>query len=267
MSDNEDPNSRRPARPSTPPFRGPAGPAGRSPLTPPTGGNKPVPTQPFAPPGASRPATPAAGSRRRPTPTPPVSTQRREEPTGASGSAYGSPPPASVAATLKSISEFTIVNTPDTAAPPAQAVSSPTLDGGLSPHLAVGSVTEASSQHQGRTSYEPPMATEAEFDYGLDDSVSVVDSLGVNQESREGSRADASGLSEAEGQQADGQQMEVEASRVPMFDSMEVLAADHLDDIARQLRAGELTVPHIDASAGTPAVLAAVLAALLAPSR
>lgn len=150
MSDNEDPNARRAARPSTPPFRGPAGPAGRPPLAPQAGGQGGTPAAPkpgaarhgsgapFAlpPAGPRRPATPAQGSRQpaatppgtqpapRPTPARPASATPSEADIAAIP-AYGSAPPPSVAATLKSISEFTIVEEPAEApVAPEQAPSS-----------------------------------------------------------------------------------------------------------------------------------------------
>ena len=156
MPDSEDANSRRAARPSTPPFRGPAGPGARPPLTPPSPGSSKVPGPTSGQPASRTPVAPfvvpPAGARGRPaTPsrnagnpisTPPKGTPgpRAATPAGearirpdtstrpravddseaAAIPAYGSAPPASVAATLKSISEFTIVEEPqETAETPA----------------------------------------------------------------------------------------------------------------------------------------------------
>src|SRR5688500_470568 len=91
MSDSDDTNSRRAARPSSPPFRGPAGPGSRPPLTPAPGTTGAAPSgtpgkgsakqgspAPLALPptaGRGRPATPSQGGRR-PAATPGPGTQR-----------------------------------------------------------------------------------------------------------------------------------------------------------------------------------------------
>ena len=262
MSDKEDANSRRAARPSTPPFRGPANPAGRSPLTPAAGGSKAVPGQPFAPPAGGRPATPAAGSRKRATPAAGAAQPPAAAPSPTP--AYGSPPPASVIATLQSIAEFTIVN--ETA--PGTDVAD-----------------EPGSRSEPRAAYEAPRATEASFDQTVADGAHTVDfaahaPVSSEQSDREpevvametGTAAfdeHQTTLDRPEPAHAD---MPVAGSADPMVDDHAAsdsdaashwMAAARLEALAGRLRAGELELLPVHSDMGTPAVLAAVLAALL----
>ncbi len=350
MSDSEDNNSRRAARPSTPPFRGPAGPAARPPLTPPAspaaigpakGPQRPPSAAPFALPPAGakpRPATPAQGARR-PAPTPPgpaaappaarqpavtpIRPRTPRETEIAAIPAYGSAPPPSVAATLKSISEFTIVEEPaptETSAigPSASAPSAeqdqgtagyeaPTITAHAGTPGAAEAVEEAAAgEHGGADPVQPgadldslvtvpPFEADELFDASPSSEVTLpflVDASGAEPEADPlPAEASASDPEEPSRLADDGETETVEAlfgsprasdpedpdtayepeperQHQPVFiggDPSTRFVAENLEEIARGIRAGEIVLPRIDPSAGQPAVLAAVLAAILAP--
>lgn len=320
MSDNEDPNARRAGRPSTPPFRGPAGPAGRPPLTPPAGGPgsapkatpgqgspKPAPAAPFALPPAgprSRPATPAQGQRR-PAVTPAsgelppaTSTPRAKTATPSESEleaipAYGSAPPKSVAATLKSISEFTIV---EEAAAPAQAEAQPEASvtepqPESSTTYEAPTVTPRSGEVDTEPAYAPSLADTVEWrttPADLDAMVTVppFDPDQAAPREDDGVPTPSTLLALGIGSNDDVIAAAFDASPDSMFAEPPVaepedsaasepeliggspssrFAAECLEEIAQGIRAGEISVPAMAPGAEPPAVLAAVLAALLAP--
>ena len=347
MSDSEDANSRRAARPSTPPFRGPAGPASRPPLTPPGSGagklpgpppgqgGARTPVAPFAVPPAGargRPATPVKDARSpAPTPTdesratPPAEGGSRETPPrprtptdseAAAIPAYGSAPPPSIAATLKSISEFTIVEEPadsETASAGDDRYEPPTVTA-----RAADDETAASGNHDDFVATAPghdalwipaPVqepAGDAAADQGeshaagpdeplydnpttdLDVVLSAppfeADRLFEQQAQDGGDEGSNPGPGEREtnddviasafgavAPDIDGASEAGESpGREPVYiggDPSTRFVAESLEEIARGIRAGEIALPPIDPSAEQPAVLAAVLAAILAPRR
>ena len=349
MSDSEDANSRRAARPSTPPFRGPAGPASRPPLTPPApasgkvpgatpgpGGSR-TPVAPFAvPPAGSRgrPATPGRDARK-PAPTPsenasgtravtppagetvPEMPTRPRTPTDSEAAAipsYGSAPPPSIAATLKSISEFTIVEEPaqaDAASPSGEggryeppAVS---LRAGELPAEAATSddVRATAPGHDARWVPAPshdadtgagPVEGEAAGEEPLYDNPATELDAVLSAPPFEAdhlfdppARSERGGPPATEGAEADanddviaaafgatapniqgGMNDHESAGGQPVYiggDPSTRFVAESLEEIARGIRAGEISLPPVDSSAEPPAVLAAVLAAILAPRR
>lgn len=331
MSDNEDQSSRRPARPSTPPFRGPAGPAGgRPPLTPSGAGNRAVPGsskagQPFIPPGAARrPATPARGG----APSQPAAPRRPVTPAAPPPNetpAYGSPPPPSVAKTLQSIAEFTIV---ESAEPDAQSAGaegqrrdyvaprvtpgdeeSPMSSAAASmfdaPEAADPSAIEDGSQHMptiarfeggdASEQVDPDLtadsyATESASPRNAGQRESIADeesgdvsafadpgiettafdadvqSSGWVEDDGGGESAEWSGTT-VEGSEPAGWESQHAPPLAGPFGSSSQGDAERmaacLEDVARRIREGGLDIPAPGEAAGQPAILAAVLAAML----
>lgn len=311
MSDNEDANARRAARPSTPPFRGPAGPAGRPPLAPHTGspGSAPkaTPSQgsprppsaaPFAVPPAgprNRPSTPPQGQRRpavTPSPadlpssatTQPTTAGAPTEAELAAIPAYGSAPPKSVAATLKSISEFTIVEEaaePAAAEPPPEASATyeaPTVtartgdvDTGpeYAPSLADTVEWRATPPDLDALVTVPPFDPDQAAPRQNDGVPTPLTLLALGAEPNEDVIAAAFDATAGSmfagptvvdsGESATGESALIGGSPASR------LAAECLEEIAQGIRAGEIAVPAIPPGAEPPAILATVLAALLAP--
>lgn len=324
MSDSEDANSRRPQRPSTPPFRGPASPAGKPPLTPPAGGSRAVPSrtpgvpgsravpaQPVMPPPASpggRPATPSQGARRpAATPARPAATPSRTPP---SAPAYGTAPPASVAATLQSIGEFTIVEAPDqgTAAdatapdePPRErlAYDAPSMrerrgeDASGNPEFedrpadgTDGFDESADTQVALAGGTEPWPSNDADSEAAVEEGggpEGAFESVAITSADPEAGDAAHFSSGSWSADEAEGAPFEERSDASPHrpgdvaesgfasaardVDTSAGLAAASLEEIARQLRSGEVRVGAIDSMAEAPAILAAVLAAMLAHRR
>ena len=338
MSDSDETNSRRAARPSTPPFRGPAGPGPRPPLSPPAGGSgspgtagkgpaKPVTPALGNPPtgaGRGRPATPVQGARRRGVtpaqgapgtagPTPPAGTRvpsmaPREGPAADPAAAipsYGSAAPPSVAATLKSISEFTIVEDVEEGAgsksaggkaayePPTASARAGSLRGEDVDSLGGEVSAEEAAWAPGPSDEASDSAEAALFDTSADTGASsgdadpteraseadrLFDTPALGSPSALHNRAEAEanddviaaafgGTAPVVEQPAEIDQQTAEAPTFIGGDPSTRFVAESLEEIARGIRAGEIRLPPLDPAAEPAAVLAAVLATILAPRR
>ena len=347
MSDSEDANSRRAARPTTPPFRGPGGAGPRPPLTPPAPGagklpgsapgqaGSRTPVAPFAiPPAGSRgrpatpgrdaqrtPSTPAGGARATPATggAIPEASARPQTPTDAEVAAipsYGSAPPPSVAATLKSISEFTIVEEPADTLPgqgESGAYEPPVLTPRAGDAMAGSSADDqpaTAPRHEGR--WVPAPGHELAEDASSRDSGAPTDTEGTEEPLYDNPATELDAVLSAPPFEADhlfdppaehaaggasssiggdgggnddiiaaafgaaapnikgGPESRESTGHEPVFiggDPSTRFVAESLEEIARGIRAGEISLPAIDPSADQPAVLAAVLAAILAPRR
>jgi len=188
---------------------------------------------------------------------------------------YGSAPPPSVAATLKSISEFTIVEaTEETGDLPSAAGTAPYERPIATP--GVGSIPgdtvladepEVESMTDGRV---------AEIDSEADRLFDSPDARAVASEPLDTVEAEANDdvIAAAFGGSTPvvggSPEVEEQAADEPTFiggDPSTRFAAESLEEIARGIRAGEIRLPAIDPAAEQSAVLAAVLAAILAPRR